>query len=115
MVLANVAAGRYYLIVDGFSTEQGTFTLDVSGSIANGASCELPLARSGALRCGVGYACKGAVGSRTCEVAACATARFLDFGPRSHVSAIIDNVILQNPNFDFPHQNWWVKKSSKHF
>jgi len=71
MVLSNVAAGRYYLIVDGFSSSSGTFTLNVAGSIKNGESCEFPLAESGAITCGNGYACKGTVGSRTCQPAEC--------------------------------------------
>jgi large repetitive protein len=71
MVLSSVAAGRYYLIVDGYSTASGTFTLNVSGTIANGGSCEAPLAQSGALACGPGYACRGVAGSRMCQPAEC--------------------------------------------
>jgi hypothetical protein len=71
MVLTNVAAGRYYLVVDGYSTGSGTFTLNVSGTIANGESCESPLAQSGAITCGAGYACLGTAGSRTCRVTEC--------------------------------------------
>jgi hypothetical protein len=68
----NQAAGTYYLVVDGdFSGDQGPFTLDVSGKIKNHASCESVLAQSGALSCNIGYACKGAMGSRTCEQATC--------------------------------------------
>ncbi|MBA3395957.1 MAG: hypothetical protein H0T89_25220 [Deltaproteobacteria bacterium] len=71
MVLSNVAAGRYYLIVDGFSTASGTFTLNTTGTIVNGESCESALAQSGAITCGVGYACSGTAGTRTCQPAQC--------------------------------------------
>ncbi|NVB83104.1 MAG: hypothetical protein HOV81_32295 [Kofleriaceae bacterium] len=69
--LTNVAAGRYYVIIDGYSSASGTFTLNISGKIKNGGSCESPLAQSGALTCNTGYACSGAMGSRTCQVAQC--------------------------------------------
>jgi hypothetical protein len=68
----NVAAGKYFLVVDGDSTtDVGAFTLTVGGEIKNGQSCESPLAQSGALQCANGYACKGTVGSRTCAPAQC--------------------------------------------
>jgi hypothetical protein len=67
-----LAAGTYYLVVDGdFTTDFGAFTLDVSGKIANGQSCESALAQSGALTCATGYSCKGTVGSRKCQPAQC--------------------------------------------
>ncbi|MBA3397412.1 MAG: hypothetical protein H0T89_32600 [Deltaproteobacteria bacterium] len=72
MPLTNVAAGRYYLVVDGYSTGSGAYNVIVSGTIANGGSCEAPLAQSGALLCSSGYACKGTAGSRTCQIAQCA-------------------------------------------
>ncbi len=68
---ANLAAGTYYLVVDGFSTAFGAYKVAVSGTIVNGASCESALATSGALTCGSGFACKGAAGSRTCQTAQC--------------------------------------------
>jgi hypothetical protein len=67
----NLAAGRYYLVVDAWSTGTGTFSLNVSGTIVNGGNCELPLVQSGALTCAAGSSCQGAVGSRTCQPAAC--------------------------------------------
>ncbi|MEO8702025.1 MAG: hypothetical protein ABI867_18410 [Kofleriaceae bacterium] len=72
ITMANVAAGTYFYVVDGFSTGSGTFSVKVEGSIVAGGSCELPLAQSGALTCPQNYACKGAAGARTCQVAACA-------------------------------------------
>jgi hypothetical protein len=72
MTVNNLAAGTYYFVVDGFfTTSTGPFTVNVSGKIANGASCESALAQSGALTCGNGFACKGTVGSRTCRTAQC--------------------------------------------
>jgi large repetitive protein len=67
----NLAAGAYYLVVDGYSTASGPFNLTVAGKIQNGASCESPLAQSGAITCGIGYTCKGTVGSRTCQPSQC--------------------------------------------
>ena len=68
----NVAAGTYYLVIDGeFTGDSGPFTLNVSGTIKNGQSCESPLAQSGALKCSTGYACAGTAGSRTCRPALC--------------------------------------------
>ncbi len=69
--MTNVAAGTYFYVVDGYSTGSGAFTVDVSGTIVNGASCESALAQSGALTCAVGFTCKGNVGSRTCKPVAC--------------------------------------------
>jgi hypothetical protein len=67
----HVAAGTYYFVVDGHSTESGTYTINLTGKIANHASCESALAQSGALTCANGYACKGTAGSRTCQPALC--------------------------------------------
>ncbi|MFN0253084.1 MAG: hypothetical protein ACKV2T_39795 [Kofleriaceae bacterium] len=66
-----LAAGRYYVVVDGFSTGAGTFTLNVTGTIANGASCESPFFAPDGLTCTAGYTCKGTPGSRTCAPAEC--------------------------------------------
>jgi hypothetical protein len=43
----------------------------MNGKIANGNSCESPLVATGAISCNTGYACKGTVGSRTCQPALC--------------------------------------------
>ncbi|MGE5182730.1 MAG: hypothetical protein ACM31C_11735 [Acidobacteriota bacterium] len=68
----NLAGGNYYLVVDGDdATSAGTFQISVSGTIANGQSCEGALAQSGALSCAPGSLCKGSAGSRTCQAAAC--------------------------------------------
>jgi len=64
-------AGTYFYLVDGWGSGTGSFTVTVSGTIANGGSCEVPLAQSGALTCATGYSCKGAMGSRTCQPAQC--------------------------------------------
>lgn len=73
LALTNVAAGTYALSVNAFSafTTTGPFAVRVRGVIENGESCEVPLAASGALTCGPGYACSGAAGSRTCQPASC--------------------------------------------
>ena len=71
ITMNNVAAGQYFYVVDGFSTGSGPFNINVSGTIVNGASCESPLAQSGALVCGTAHTCKGAVGAKTCQPVAC--------------------------------------------
>jgi large repetitive protein len=72
MTVPNLAAGTYYFVVDGyFATSKGTFTINVGGKIQNGQSCESTLAQAGAITCNIGYACKGTVGSRTCQPALC--------------------------------------------
>jgi large repetitive protein len=74
LTLTNVAAGTYYYVVDGYfndTFDSGPFSFTVSGKIANGNSCESPLVATGALACNTGYACKGTVGSRTCQPALC--------------------------------------------
>ena len=59
-------------MVDGDdSFETGAFTVAVSGTISAGASCDGALATNGALKCASGFTCKGAAGSKTCQVAAC--------------------------------------------
>jgi hypothetical protein len=67
----NLPGGQYFFVVDGYGSASGTYSIGVSGTIRNGASCESPLAQSGAISCATGFACKGAVGSRTCLRAAC--------------------------------------------
>jgi hypothetical protein len=66
-----IPAGTYYYTIDGWSSSTGTYTLNVSGTIENGASCENPLADVGALTCGPGYTCAGAMGARTCQPTQC--------------------------------------------
>ncbi|MEO8700209.1 MAG: hypothetical protein ABI867_09200 [Kofleriaceae bacterium] len=71
MELTSVAAGTYYVVVDGFSTVDGDFTLETTGEVAPGGSCESVLFQSGAFTCTSGFACSGTVGSRTCVTAQC--------------------------------------------
>jgi hypothetical protein len=72
MNVNNLAAGTYYLVVDGYyTTATGPYTINVSGNIQNGQSCESLLAKSGAITCNIGYACKGTTGSKTCQPANC--------------------------------------------
>ncbi len=71
IVRGATAAGTYFVVVDGYSTASGTFDLTVSGEIATGGGCEGALAQAGALTCAPGFACSGAPGGRTCQLAAC--------------------------------------------
>jgi len=71
--LTNVAAGRYYLLIDTDygTSDEGPYNIVITGEIAPGGSCEVPLAQNGAITCGAGYACQGAAGSQTCQKTAC--------------------------------------------
>ncbi|MGE3545423.1 MAG: hypothetical protein AB7L28_15905, partial [Kofleriaceae bacterium] len=72
MAVTNLAAGTYYFIVDGYdNSDFGTYTINLNGTIANGARCDGPLATSGALVCGPGHACKGPMNNKTCQPALC--------------------------------------------
>jgi hypothetical protein len=71
MSLTSVAAGTYYVVVDGFSTASNNWTLITTGTVQPGASCESALFESGAFTCTSGFACSGTVGSRTCNPAQC--------------------------------------------
>ncbi|CAN5343430.1 hypothetical protein BH11MYX1_BH11MYX1_50170 [soil metagenome] len=72
IVEANLAAGSYYIVVDGYFTDAvGAFTFTVAGKIAANGKCEGTLATAGALTCSTGYACAGTVGTKTCQPAAC--------------------------------------------
>lgn len=71
-VTTPLAAGNYFVVVDGWSTASGAYTLNVAGKIANGGSCEDPLAQSGAITCNPNYTCKGMTGMKTCQLAQCA-------------------------------------------
>ncbi len=63
-----VAVGSYAIVVDGYSTGNGAYTLHVSGTYGNGAACDptMPM-----FVCGAGYACTGPAGTATCQPAAC--------------------------------------------
>jgi hypothetical protein len=57
--LTGVDAGNYAIVVDGGGG--GNYTLNISGTIASGGDCTGDLFTSGAISCGVGYACTGGV------------------------------------------------------
>ncbi|MGN6104036.1 MAG: hypothetical protein ACTHU0_02935, partial [Kofleriaceae bacterium] len=63
----NLAAGRYFISVDAWTTGSGSFTMTVSGKVAPGGSCEHPLFAAGALSCATGFVCDGTPGARTCR------------------------------------------------
>ncbi len=69
--LTNVAAGDTYIVVDGWSSGTGAFTLGITGTIHNNESCESPLVTAGVLRCGATATCSGTAGSKKCMPAAC--------------------------------------------
>ena len=72
LTLTNLAAGTYYFIIDGFfGTSQGTYTINVSGTIGANGACEGDLVEAGAITCIANHACQGAVGMRRCLPAAC--------------------------------------------
>jgi hypothetical protein len=59
---ANLAAGNYEIIVDGYNGNSGPFTLNVKGFVANGTACTSPLFASGVLAC---------TGTATCTAGTC--------------------------------------------
>jgi hypothetical protein len=62
IVLANVAPGNYAIVVDGYSTNNGAFTLNVQGTVAPQTPCGSPLFSGGAnavLLCPSGTTCTG--------------------------------------------------------
>ncbi len=85
LTLTNLAAGTYYYVVDGWSTASGPYTINVSGKIQNGESCESPLAQAGAITCNTGYACKGTAGMRKCQPARCSDGLDNDVPPDNKV------------------------------
>lgn len=71
LTFTNLPGGTYYVIVDGWSTDEGAYTLTVTGTLAAGDACSPTLEAGGVLSCPAGFACGGAVGSETCVPAAC--------------------------------------------
>jgi hypothetical protein len=71
ITLTNLPVGDTYIVVDGYSTGSGTFTLGVTGKIKNGESCEGALMTAGVLSCGPNSACAGTVGSKVCQPSQC--------------------------------------------
>ncbi|MGN6111296.1 MAG: hypothetical protein ACTHU0_39735 [Kofleriaceae bacterium] len=67
MNLGALAAGRYFVSIDGYSSASGAFTLTTAGVIAPGGSCESPLYAAGVIACPTGFACDGPGGARTCR------------------------------------------------
>jgi hypothetical protein len=55
----NVPAGRYAVIIDGYSGGNGAYTLAVRGTVAPGTSCTSPLFGTGVLACPMGTTCTG--------------------------------------------------------
>ena len=49
--LTNVAAGTYSVIVDGYSSNNGPFLLNVHGTVAAGTDCTPALFTTGVLSC----------------------------------------------------------------
>jgi large repetitive protein len=62
LTMANVAPGSYAIIVDGYSTYNGAYTLNVRGTVATGTPCSSPLFSGGAnavLVCPAATTCTG--------------------------------------------------------
>jgi large repetitive protein len=71
VTLTNVAAGTYYVGIEGYATTSGAFTMTTTGTVAPDQSCEGALFQSGAFTCTAGFACNGPLGARRCTVAQC--------------------------------------------
>lgn len=70
ITLTNVTSD-IYIVVDGYSSGTGTFTVGLTGKIRNGQSCEGPFVTGGAFTCGATASCTGPVGSKVCQPFAC--------------------------------------------
>jgi hypothetical protein len=71
ILLTDRPAGDTYIVVDGWSSAAGTFTLGITGEIKNNEKCEDPLVTAGVLRCGPTATCAGTTGNKKCMPAAC--------------------------------------------
>lgn len=65
LTMTNVAAGNYAVVIDGWSGQDGTYTLNVTGTVAAGTSCASRLFAAGILACPSGTTCTGA--TPTCQ------------------------------------------------
>ncbi len=63
--LSDVAPGQHYIFVDGYFAGEGDYTVNVSGVIASGETCDPAV--SDIFACQAGHACNGGV----CSTAAC--------------------------------------------
>jgi|JI10StandDraft_1071094.scaffolds.fasta_scaffold03329_6 hypothetical protein len=68
---ANLTPGGYTIIVDGWGSGSGAYTLNVAGDLLAGGACNDPLVAAGVLACPSGYSCQGTAGAETCQPAAC--------------------------------------------
>ncbi len=59
LTMANVQAGNYAIIIDGWSGSDGSYELNVTGTVAAGTSCTSPLFTTGVLACPSGTTCTG--------------------------------------------------------
>ena len=59
LTVSNVAAGTYAVVVDGFSTNAGAYTLHAHGTVASGTACTAELFTTGVLACPAGTTCSG--------------------------------------------------------
>ena len=66
-----VAPGTYAVVVDGWGSGSGTYSLNINGQLTAGAACNDPMVAAGVLSCPTGFACSGPAGAETCQTAAC--------------------------------------------
>ena len=59
VTMTDVPAGTYYMSVDGYSTREGAYMLNVTGVIKSGEACDAALEAGGILTCGGGTSCTG--------------------------------------------------------
>ena len=65
LTVTNVAAGNYAVVIDGYSGADGTYTMNVTGTVAAGTSCASPMFAAGLLVCPTGTTCTGT--TPTCQ------------------------------------------------
>lgn len=66
--LIDVTPGSYRIFIDGWSSNQGDFVLNISGEIRRDERCDAALVAAGVFQCESGYACDGGF----CVVSQCA-------------------------------------------
>ena len=59
--------GTYYVIVDGYSTQSGAYTIDMSGTVADGERCDPAQVVTGFLSCSAGKSCVDAGTGHRCQ------------------------------------------------
>ena len=66
ITLSDVAPGQYFLVVDGYSSFEGAYMLNVSGTIVGGEPCDPAQVSAGFMTCAAGTSCTDSGSGYTC-------------------------------------------------